>query len=55
VVDHGGANLVGMSVRHHDISLSNLLKKNTFSNLEPLSVKYHISLRDIATKHNPTI
>jgi hypothetical protein len=28
VVDHGGANLVGMSVRHHDISLSNLLKKN---------------------------
>jgi hypothetical protein len=27
VVDHGGANLVGMSVRHHDISLSNLLKK----------------------------
>ena len=26
-----------------------------FLNLKPISVKYHISLRDIATKHNPTI
>jgi hypothetical protein len=39
VVDHGGANLVGMSVRHHDISLSNLLKKKKFAKINNIILK----------------